>query len=84
VWGEATDEDGNRVAARLRTPDTYDVTARTAVEAARRTVAGEVSAGFQTPASAFGPDFITEFAGVEREDLTEAVPVPAEAEGAEE
>jgi short subunit dehydrogenase-like uncharacterized protein len=70
VWGEATDDDGNRVAARVRTPDTYDVTAQTAVEAARRTVADEVSAGFQTPASAFGSDFVTEFAGVEREDLT--------------
>ena len=79
VWGEVVDDDGNRAAARLRTPDTYDLTARTAVEAARRTLAGEVGAGFQTPASAFGPDFPLAFDGVEREDAVE----PADAGGAE-
>ena len=68
VWGEVEDDEGERVATRLRTPDTYDVTAQTAVEAARRALADEVSPGFQTPASAFGPDFITEFEGVSRED----------------
>ncbi|MFC7156797.1 saccharopine dehydrogenase family protein [Halomarina halobia] len=67
VWGEVEDDEGNRVTARLRTPDTYDLTAETAVEAARRTAAGEVAPGFQTPASAFGPDFALEFEGVERE-----------------
>ncbi|MFC7008215.1 saccharopine dehydrogenase family protein [Halalkalicoccus salilacus] len=69
IRGEVEDDDGNRAAARLLTPDTYDVTAHTAVEAAKRTLAGEVGAGFQTPATAFGPDFVLEFDGVEREDL---------------
>lgn len=71
IWGEVEDESGERVAARLRTPDTYALTARTAVEIARRTLAEEVPAGFQTPASAFGPGFVLEFDGVEREDVTE-------------
>ncbi|WP_137283314.1 saccharopine dehydrogenase family protein [Halorussus salinisoli] len=71
VWGEVEDDEGNRFAARLRTPDTYDLTAQTAVESARRVVAGEVGSGFQTPASAFGPDYVLEFDGVEREDASE-------------
>lgn len=71
IWGEVTDEKGDRAAARLQTPDTYDLTARTAVESARRTLAGEVGPGFQTPASAFGPEFVLEFDGVEREDVSE-------------
>jgi short subunit dehydrogenase-like uncharacterized protein len=68
IWGEVENDDGDSVAARLGTPDTYDLTARTATEVARRVLAGEVGAGFQTPASAFGPDFILDFEGVERED----------------
>jgi short subunit dehydrogenase-like uncharacterized protein len=75
IWGEVEDDDGNRLAARMRTPDIYDLTARTAVEAARRVVEGEVGAGFQTPASAFGPDFPLAFEGVEREDVTERTDV---------
>lgn len=67
VWGEVRDDEGTRVAARIRTPDPYDLTAATAVEAARRVLDDEVSAGFQTPASAFGPDFVLDFEGVERE-----------------
>jgi short subunit dehydrogenase-like uncharacterized protein len=71
IWGEVEDEDGERVAARLQTPDTYDLTARTATETARRVLSSEVDAGFQTPASAFGPDYILEFDGTEREDMSE-------------
>lgn len=77
VYGEVTDETGNRVAARLRTPDTYDVTTVTAVEAARRALGGEVEAGFQTPASAFGPEFVLEFDGVRREEVEGRVRVEA-------
>jgi short subunit dehydrogenase-like uncharacterized protein len=71
IWGEVEDDAGNRFAARMRTPDAYDLTARTAVESARRVVEGEVGVGFQTPASAFGPDYALEFEGVKREDVTE-------------
>ena len=69
VWGEVENERGERTAARLRTPDAYDLTARTAVESARRVLADEVGSGFQTPASAFGPDFVLDFDGVERENV---------------
>lgn len=77
IWGEVTDEAGGRAVSRLRTPDTYDVTAQTAVEAARRVLDGEVDDGFQTPASAFGPDFVLEFDGMEREDVAEEAMVEA-------
>ena len=77
IYGEVVDEDGDRLAARLLTPDTYDVTAATAVEAARRTLDGEVEVGFQTPASAFGPEFVFEFEGVRREAVAPRLRVEA-------
>ena len=67
--GEAWDAEGNRVAARLRTPDGYTLTAITAVAAARKVLAGAAQPGFRTPSLAFGADFILEVAGAERHDL---------------
>lgn len=75
VYGRVVDDGGERITGQIRTPDTYDVTAMTAVEAARRTLDGEVEDGFQTPVSAFGPEFIFEFDGVVRENTTERVAV---------
>ena len=62
AWAEARGEDER--AARLRTPEPYALTAKTATEALRR-VEG-VEAGYQTPATAYGAGFIEEFDGVER------------------
>ncbi|WP_128477794.1 saccharopine dehydrogenase family protein [Halorussus pelagicus] len=81
VWGEVEDDDGRRFAARMRTPDPYSLTARTAVEAARRVVSNEVKAGFHTPASAFGPEFALAFDGVEREDVRGVSEVERSVEG---
>ena len=69
IWGEVVGASGDRAVTRLKTPDSYELTAETAVEAARRVLAGDVEAGFHTPGSAFGADFVLEFAGVEREDV---------------
>jgi short subunit dehydrogenase-like uncharacterized protein len=69
IWGEATTDDGDRAVARLTTPDTYDLTAATAVESARRVLAGEVDPGFQTPVTAFGTDYVTGFEGVTLEHV---------------
>ena len=71
IWGEVVDESGEAVTARMRTPDTYDLTAATAVEAAARVLDGTAGSGFQTPASAFGPDFAEDFDGVDLEILDE-------------
>lgn len=68
LWGEVTDGE-NSVAARMITPEGYQLTTMTAVEAARRVLAGEVESGFRTPAGAFGAEFVLGFEGVEREDV---------------
>lgn len=53
--------------ARLRSPETYTLTADAAASAVERTLAGDATAGFQTPATAFGPDFVTRLEGVDVE-----------------
>lgn len=68
VWGEVRHPDGRVARARLRTPEGYTLTAIAAVEAARRAGDGALPAGFQTPATAFGPDFILGVPGCERTD----------------
>ena len=70
VWGAVTDG-GRTVTGRLSTPNVYALTVDTAVSAAQRTLADEPGAGFQTPATAFGPEFVLECTGVERDLFTE-------------
>lgn len=80
IWGELTDEDGQRATARLETPNPYALTAQSAVSAAERVLGCEsdggderaIQPGFQTPATAFGSEFVLEFEGVDYELL--AVP----------
>jgi short subunit dehydrogenase-like uncharacterized protein len=69
IVGEAEDASGRKVIARQRGPEAYALTALAAVEIAERVLRGEVKAGWQTPASAFGPDLVLALPGVEREDV---------------
>lgn len=69
LWGEAADAEGHQVAARLRVPEGYTLTAITAVLIAEKVLAGQWLAGFQTPARAYGPDLILQVEGAERVDL---------------
>jgi short subunit dehydrogenase-like uncharacterized protein len=69
VWGEATDDMGRRVLSRLRGPEGYTLTALTALAAVERVLAGEAPPGFQTPARAFGADFIFGIPGITRSDV---------------
>jgi short subunit dehydrogenase-like uncharacterized protein len=69
-YGEAIDAAGTLVSARQRGPEAYTLTAAAAVEIVRRVLAGDVRAGWQTPASAYGPDLALALPGVEREDVT--------------
>jgi short subunit dehydrogenase-like uncharacterized protein len=69
LWGEATDRAGRRVVARMTTPQSYALTALTAVAAVRKVLDGMATPGFQTPSRAFGADFILEVPGVRREDV---------------
>jgi short subunit dehydrogenase-like uncharacterized protein len=67
LWGEISDGD-RTLTSRLRTPNTYTLTVLAAVEIVQRVRAGDAPAGYQTPASAYGPDLVLEIDGVERTD----------------
>jgi short subunit dehydrogenase-like uncharacterized protein len=60
---------GETVRSRMRTPEGYTLTAFTGLELAKRASEGEFKAGYQTPSSCYGPDFVLRFQGVSREDL---------------
>ena len=68
-WGEVRDGEGRVATARLVAPEGYTLTARTAVASALRVLGGGVVTGFSTPSRAFGPDFILEQQGTQREDV---------------
>lgn len=63
-WGSVHTRSGEARTATLDAPEGYQLTALTAVECAKRVLAGEVSPGSWTPATAFGVDFIKTFDGV--------------------
>ncbi len=69
VWGTVWDDDGGRATARLKGPEGYAFTALAALALAEKVLDGEAVAGFQTPAKAFGPDFVLDIEGVTRVDL---------------
>jgi short subunit dehydrogenase-like uncharacterized protein len=69
-WGEVTDGAGNRAEARLQGPDSYTLTVLTALAVVDYILAGHAPAGYQTPSTAYGPDFVLGLKGVVREDRT--------------
>jgi short subunit dehydrogenase-like uncharacterized protein len=69
VYGEASDAAGRRVATIQHHPDPYGLTAAAAVEIAGRALRGEAPPGWQTPASAYGPDLVLALPGASRQDL---------------
>ncbi len=66
VWGEVTDDGGKRVTARLTTPNAYTLTAFTALAIVDQVWDGRAPIGFQTPAKAYGADFVFSIEGVTR------------------
>lgn len=71
IVAEAEDRWRRRICARMCTPDGYSFTCKATVEIVQRILAGEVRAGFQTPAGLYGADFPLTFDGVCRGDLKE-------------
>ena len=69
LWGEVSDDSGNRVESRQTGPEGYTLTAFTALAIAEKILNGNFCAGFQTPAKCYGADLILEIEGVEREDV---------------
>jgi short subunit dehydrogenase-like uncharacterized protein len=71
VWGKVEDDQGRTAVSRLHGPEAaVDWTARAALAGVRRVLAGAAPAGFQTPAQAYGADFVMDVAGVRREDVS--------------
>jgi len=68
LWGEASDEQGNHVESRLRCPEGYTLTALAALNIAEKILNGNFTAGYQTPAKAYGADLVLEINGVQSED----------------
>lgn len=68
LWGEASDTAGNRVEARLQTPEGYTLTALAALNITQKILEGNFAPGFQTPSKAYGPDLILEIEGTKRDD----------------
>jgi short subunit dehydrogenase-like uncharacterized protein len=68
--GEVIGQKGERAASKLITPEGYTCTALTTVEIMKRILREEVKPGFQTPSLVYGSNFIMQFDGVRREDLS--------------
>jgi short subunit dehydrogenase-like uncharacterized protein len=66
VWGEVRDDSGNVVTGCLTTPDGYTLTVLTALAIVEQAMGGRHPIGFQTPAKAYGTDFIFTIPGVTR------------------
>ena len=69
LWGEATDEQGNRVEARQQGVEGYTLTALAALKIAEKILDGNFCAGYQTPAKCYGADLILEIEGSARQDV---------------
>ncbi len=72
---EARDASGHMAVSRLHGPEGYTFTARAAVRVVEELLQGRGAAGFQTPALAYGPDFVLSIEGVTREDVSAPRPV---------
>jgi short subunit dehydrogenase-like uncharacterized protein len=68
LWGEASDEAGRCCVSRLATPEGYTLTAQAALAIVKKVLEGHAPVGFQTPAKAYGADFVLGLEGVTRTD----------------
>jgi short subunit dehydrogenase-like uncharacterized protein len=71
LWGEASDEDGNRVESRMQGPEGYTLTAIAALNIVKKIMDGNFAPGYQTPAKAYGADLVLEIEGVSRQDVVQ-------------
>ncbi len=69
MWGEASDNQGNRVEARQQGPEGYTITAIAALNIAEKILAGNFIPGYQTPAKAYGAGLVLEIESVSRQDV---------------
>ncbi len=75
-WGQARAADGRVAEASVTAPNGYRLTVDAALAIAARVLAGQVPAGFQTPAGALGGDFLETLPGVAFQWHPEPIPFP--------
>ncbi len=63
LWGEVSNEQNQKQALYLETPEGYQLTAITTVLILQKVIAGKAPTGFMTPSKAFGKDLILEVDG---------------------
>jgi short subunit dehydrogenase-like uncharacterized protein len=69
LWGRVEDDTGSFAESTMRTTQGYTLTALASLGIAQRVLQGDVHTGYQTPASAYGPELILEFKGSQRADI---------------
>jgi len=69
VWGEVSNDLGQKVAARLVGPEGYTLTAISSLIIMKKVLNGDFKIGYQTPAACYGADLVLEIDGVTREKL---------------
>lgn len=67
IWGRVETDDGRALEGRVRTPEGYTFTVTAALACVRGVLAGGVSAGYHTPATAFGARFVAGLEGASLE-----------------
>ena len=63
LWGRVADESGGEVQGTLTTPESYRLTAISALASIDRVLAGGIEPGAHTPSTAFGADFVASLEG---------------------
>jgi len=58
IVGQVSNQSGQKVVAKMTTPDGYQLTANTAVMCLQQLIEKSLAPGFYTPSKAFGADFI--------------------------
>ena len=66
VWGEVQNAQGLKSRASLITPDGYTLTAHSSLIITKKVLNGNLEAGYQTPAGAYGANLILEVPGASR------------------
>ena len=69
LWGQVSNKQDETRQARMSAPESYKLTALTALLITRKVLEGKAPSGYQTPARAYGPDLILEIDGVSRSDI---------------
>jgi short subunit dehydrogenase-like uncharacterized protein len=69
IWGEVTNENGQKASARMVCPEGYTLTAISSLLICQKVLNNHFIKGYQTPAAVYGADLILEIPGTSREDI---------------